>query len=152
MSMPKRSDDPTLTPETAARKAQETTYAEGGHVVTVPDADPDWHPVARQLYNSMRESGGARFYESSDWAVLYSFCEDLSYFKSQKKRSAQMLSALNQVLTALLLTEGDRRKAKIELQTEGRETETEQRSGTAAAVLELQKYMEQRNERRKAQP
>lgn len=145
MPHPKRSDDPTLSPEHAARKAAETTYAEGGHTVTVPDADPGWHPVAKQIYNSMRESGGSRFYESSDWAVLYSVCEDISYYKSQGRRSAQMLSALNSIITALLLTEGDRRRVKIELQTEGRETETELRSGSAAAVLELKKYMEQRD-------
>lgn len=33
---------------------------------TIPQPDPDWHPIALMLWNAALESGQADFYESSD--------------------------------------------------------------------------------------
>lgn len=139
---PKRTEDLDEDSTWRAKREAETTYADGGNV-TIPVPDEDWHPIAYRLFESMRESGAARFYESTDWAVLYSFCEDLSYYKKQGRRSAQMLSAINQILTSLLLTEADRRRAKIELQADNREVVEE--TSESAAILQLREYMEKRN-------
>ena len=81
----------------------------------VPNAPREWHPIARRLWDSVKESGQTDFYESSDYALLYSLCDDLSEFKNAKHRSAQMAQTLYSALGNLLVTEGDRRRAGIEL-------------------------------------
>ena len=44
----------------------------------------DWHPTAKRLMKSFRESGQVSFWQASDWALAYSICEDLSAFKRQE--------------------------------------------------------------------
>lgn len=81
----------------------------------IPDHDPNWHPIAIQLYIACQDSGQADFYQSSDWAMLWSLCEDLSLYKQSGKRSAQMLQTIYSTMTSLLVTEGERRRVRIEL-------------------------------------
>ena len=90
--------------------------------------EPDWHPIAKQIFEAALNSGQADFYQDSDIAILYSLCEDISVYKSPKwkdhetgeivpaKRSGQMLQAIMSNLASLLLTEGDRRRVRLELQ------------------------------------
>jgi len=91
------------------------TQADGAEEVTIPDADPDWHPIARQLWDSLAASGQSKFYEPSDWALAYSMMDDLSHYKHMTKRSGQMLASIMAALSSLLLTEGDRRRVQLEL-------------------------------------
>lgn len=101
--------------------------------VRVPRADPEWHPIAKTLYDSLKKSGQSDFYQQSDWAFAYSLCDDLSYYKSGYKRSGQMLQSIYSAMERLLVTEGDRRRVRIELH----EPEKEQ---TSAAVLAIADY------------
>lgn len=82
----------------------------------IPKMDPDWHPSARYIYASIKKSGQSDFYEASDWAYAYSVCEDLSNFKKMSRPSAQMAAVVYSALNQLLLTEGERRRARIELE------------------------------------
>ncbi|WP_443043724.1 phage terminase small subunit [Streptomyces sp. GS7] len=41
--------------------------AEAGKAPTVPRADGSWHPIAKQWFQSLKDSGQAQFYEQSDW-------------------------------------------------------------------------------------
>jgi hypothetical protein len=81
----------------------------------VPEPDMDWHPIAVMLWNSLESSGQSAYYQNSDWAYAFSVCDDLSLYKKQGRRSAQMLTAINSAMEKLLLTEGDRRRVRIEL-------------------------------------
>nr|DAV69530.1 MAG TPA: hypothetical protein [Caudoviricetes sp.] len=83
--------------------------------VEPPEPDPGWHPIAMKLWESVKQSTFTRYYEPSDWIVLYSACDDLSNYKKQERRSPTMLAAVNTMLTSLLLTEGDRRRVQIEI-------------------------------------
>jgi hypothetical protein len=83
--------------------------------VAVPEPDPNWHPIATRLFESLRSSGQADFYQDSDWAFAWSVCEDLSVYKRSMKRSGQMLQTIYSALERLLVTEGDRRRVRIEL-------------------------------------
>ena len=83
--------------------------------VTIPHGDPNWHPAAKRLYNALKTSGQSDFYQNSDWAYAWSLCDDLSHFKESGKRSAQMAATIYSALSNLLVTEGDRRRARIEL-------------------------------------
>lgn len=80
-----------------------------------PDPDPNWHSIATMVYEAAANSGQSYWYQESDWAMLYSLCDDLSYLKNQDRRSGQFLATVMSGLESLLLTEGDRRRARIEL-------------------------------------
>ena len=109
------------------------TKALGADDVSQPEPDPDWHPIARRLWDSLAESGQSRFYEPSDWAVAYSLMDDLSYYKSSSKRSGQMLATIMSAMSSLLVTEGDRRRVQIELARPNAEDSEE---STKVAVMD----------------
>jgi hypothetical protein len=52
--------------------------------VRIPAADPNWHPIAKRMYNSYRSSGQSDLWQNSDWAFAYSLCDDLSRYKNQE--------------------------------------------------------------------
>lgn len=79
-------------------------------------SDREWHPIAKRLWDAAKTSGQADFYQNSDYAILYSLCDDLSYYKKSKQRSSQMLASIMQGFTSLMLTEGDRRRLRVELE------------------------------------
>lgn len=95
----------------------------------IPHADKDWHPIARKLWDGVKTSGQVDFYQNSDWAMLYSLCDDLSHYKKSGKRSGQMLQTIYSAFERLLITEGDRRRVRIELHEP--EPETQEASVTA---------------------
>ena len=84
----------------------------------LPDADPLWHPIASDWYLSLRESGQAAFYQPSDWAVARYAAELMSRVLdcSERGPNGQLVAALNSVMSSLLTTEGDRRRARMELE------------------------------------
>jgi hypothetical protein len=83
----------------------------------LPDADPLWHPIASDWYLSLRESGQAAFYQPSDWAVARYAADLMSkVLMSDRGPNGQLVAALNSVMSSLLTTEGDRRRARMELE------------------------------------
>ena len=111
--VPKRSGD--RNGHRSKDEAQAVTSVDLDGEVVIPEADPEWHPIAQDLWESLEKSGQARFYEPSDWAIAYSLCDDLSYYKLARVRSGQMLASIMSSLSSLLLTEGDRRRVQVEL-------------------------------------
>ncbi|SHS98351.1 Uncharacterised protein [Mycobacteroides abscessus subsp. abscessus] len=86
--------------------------------VQVPDLDlANAHPLVKDIYQSMKDSAQARYYEPTDWQyarlTLYAVNEMLL---DPKGIGAMKLTAVNQMLTSLLLTEGDRRRVRIEIE------------------------------------
>lgn len=83
----------------------------------LPEPDPTWHPIATEWYLSLRDSGQAAFYEPSDWAMARYAAELMSRgLQSDRPPNGQYVAALNSVMASLLTTEGDRRRARIELE------------------------------------
>jgi len=84
----------------------------------LPDPSPLWDPIARDWYLSLRESGQAAFYQPSDWAVARYAAELMSRVLdcSERGPNGQLVAALNSVMASLLTTEGDRRRARMELE------------------------------------
>lgn len=114
--------------------------------VRIPEADPDWHDIAVMIWDSLMESGQADFFQQSDWAYAYSLCDDVSHYKSAGRvnkhtgefeayRSPEMLKAIQSAMASLLMTEGERRRARVEL------TQIEPEK-TSAAVLAIAQYQE----------
>lgn len=100
-----------------------------------PTADKDWHPLARNWYDSLKKSGQSEFYEPSDWMMAFMVAESISrdlndqvvavpektgepvYAKVPMKGAS--LSAYLKAMSVLLVSEGDRRRAGIELERAG---------------------------------
>lgn len=85
--------------------------------VAVPDLGlDDPHPLVTDFYDSLPASGQSKFYEPSDWqyarVALY-FADQL--LKSSRP-SAQLLVTVNQMLSSLLVSEGDRRRVRLEVE------------------------------------
>lgn len=123
---PKRSDQ-----RRNRRKVDVDKSTEATEDVEQPEADPNWHPVARQWYDSLAESAQSIFYEPSDWATAYFLAEAISrelepqalVFKGmvmpetiRKTISGGTLGSILKGMTSLLVTESDRRRMQIELQ------------------------------------
>lgn len=144
---PKRSD------QRRRRNKPDTpvTAAAGAARVTVPAADKEWHPVARRWYLSLRQSGQSAFYQPSDWATAYLIAEAMSRELNPQpmvvgrgdEASVEMVSlppkgaslaAWLKAMTTLMVTEGDRRRLRLELSRpeEGEEAD--------ADVSELDEY------------
>lgn len=97
-------------------------------------AEENWHPVAKQWYESLALSGQKIYYQPSDWAIAYLLAESLSrdfkpQFVGMNEESGEpvfekiplkgaSLGAYLKGFTALLATEGDRRRMQIELERE----------------------------------
>ncbi|MGW6602040.1 phage terminase small subunit [Streptomyces sp. NPDC055036] len=81
-----------------------------------PEADPDWHPIARRWYDSLAQSGQSFFFEPSDWAQAAFVAEAMSRNLNQGQRlSGQLFAAVIAASSDLLTTEGSRRRLRIEL-------------------------------------
>ncbi len=111
----------------------QVTKAEGAELVVKPDADPDWHPIAVRWFDSLKTSGQSAFYEDSDWATAYLIAESIDReLKDQpiimgagetrriewvkQPVSGTALAGWLKAMGSLLVTEGDRRRARLELE------------------------------------
>lgn len=112
--VPNREDD-LARPRSRKGSDQQPVTKGVAYPTTVPDGDEDWHPIAQMLWDGLQTSGQSEYYQDSDWAFAYSICEDLSLYKSGYKRSGQMLQTIYSAMERLLVTEGDRRRVRLEL-------------------------------------
>lgn len=136
--MPKRSGTRLGHTSTHEAEGAHITKAAGAERVRIPAPDKEWDKVAKDWYNSLRKSGQHRFYEPSDWAYAYFLADQMSYYqKSPKGRSSMMLTAILNGMTSLLATEGDRRRARIELERGKPKTEK------TAAEIAIENYKKQ---------
>lgn len=79
------------------------------------------HPLVVEMYDSIKQSAAVQFYEPTDWQfarlTLFTLNQELIAAKHNGKPvGAMKLTAINQMLSALLLTEGDRRRARVEVE------------------------------------
>lgn len=74
------------------------------------------HPMITDFWDSVGESAQSRYYEQSDWQYLRVTLHFLNKLLNSGKPSAQMLTVVNQMLTDLLVTEGARRRVRMEIE------------------------------------
>lgn len=96
--------------------------------------EPVWHPTAHEWYTALTRSGQAIFFEPSDWATAYMLAEQIHLalqprptqigvdgegkpvFKYMRMPMVgAQLTAFLKGSAALMATEGERRKLRIEL-------------------------------------
>lgn len=95
--------------------------------VVVPELGlVDVHPLARDLYESLKDSGQSLYYEPSDWQRARLMVEMLSSLLYEPgKRSSMMYAAIQQDLRDLMVCEADRRRLKLEIERGGADTSAE---------------------------
>ena len=112
----------------------QVTKAPGAETVVPPDADRDWHPVATRWFDSLKTSGQSVFYEDSDWAAAYITAESMSReLSTGEPINASIFQGWLKAMGSLMVTEGDRRRARLELQRPSAEE-------VPADVSELDEY------------
>jgi hypothetical protein len=100
----------------------------------VPPVDKDWHPRAKQWYRSLARSGMRDYYELSDYEMARLLCDALTEY--YKRPTAMMLATILQGMTSLGVTEGERRRMRIEL-------EDPKESETPASLVAIDTYRQQ---------
>jgi len=83
--------------------------------MSVPKENKHWNATARRLWRAAKVSGQARFYEATDWAMLYWYMDLITELMNSPKRTAGKIQVIQAGLSDLLFTEGDRRRAGLEL-------------------------------------
>jgi hypothetical protein len=107
-------------------------------IVEIPPLNiPDAHPFVTEIYESMKKSAQKKYYEPTDWAYAKTTLHFLNKLLWNPKPSAQMLASVNSMLTALLLTEGDRRRVRIEVERTAQPTKDAQVVSIADRFAEM---------------
>lgn len=105
--------------------------------VAIPPLDlPNPHPLVRDLYESLHLSGQSKFYEPSDWQYARIALHFADQLLKSSRPSAQLLVTVNQMLSSLLVSEGDRRRVRLEVERN--------QSGEDAQVLQVADLFRQR--------
>lgn len=128
---PKRSEERVRTGEPAVPTTVVNVTELIQRDVEIPEADKEWHEVARWWYESLAESAQCVYYEPSDWMIAYLCATNMSRqlrpqvigYNQESDRVVRAtvpmkgadLSAYSKIWTNLLLTEVDRRRAGIEV-------------------------------------
>lgn len=133
--IPKRTEERrrrNTTTETGMPLETEKVEVDEGPVDPLP-INEQWHDDAKEFYQACIDSVQSRFYEPSDWAALKMACEAQSRMlidqpvnigtKEDPEIEMQPvpikgadLNALTKLWGLLLVTEGDRRQKRLEIQ------------------------------------
>jgi hypothetical protein len=100
----------------------------------VPPVDKNWHDRAKQWYRSLSRSGMREYYELSDYEMARLLCDALTEY--YKRPTAMMLATILQGMTSLGVTEGERRRMRIEL-------ENPKENETSASIVAIDTYRAQ---------
>lgn len=94
----------------------QTVRATGGASITWPAAPAAWPEMVVDLYESLQVSGQSTFYEQSDVALARVVLDLLADQLNASKVNGQLVVGLLSQLDSLLVSEGARRRARIELE------------------------------------
>jgi hypothetical protein len=85
--------------------------------VKVPPAGRHWHPLARDWYRSLAESGQSRYYEPSDWQAARLVAEQLTRLMKLPEPfvDSPAFRTIWATMNDLLTTEASRRRVKFEV-------------------------------------
>jgi len=87
----------------------------------MPPADEDWHPIARDLYESLGESGQSQFFEPSDWQAARYLAAAMTQNLNAGRFSAMLFNSVWSAMQDLLTTESARRRVRMEIEREAGE-------------------------------
>ena len=76
----------------------------------------DPHPITLELWDSMTQSAQGRYYEPSDWAYARFTLHFVDDLVKSNRVNGQVLATVHTMMSDLLVTEGSRRKVRIEVE------------------------------------
>lgn len=86
-------------------------------MVSAPDLGfEDPHPLVVEIYESLLESAQRRYYEPSDWAYAKFALHFADGLLKAKRVNGQILTAVTSMFSDLLISEGDRRRVRLEVE------------------------------------
>lgn len=95
----------------------EITKIQAGDVVEQPSLGlDDPHPMIVDFWDSLGESAQNRFYEPSDWQYARFTLHFADQLVKSGRPSSQLLAAVNAALGDLLVSEGHRRRVRLEVE------------------------------------
>lgn len=106
--------------------------------VAVPPAEERWHPIAKDWYQSLADSGQSRYFEPSDWQAARYVAEVMSRHLKAKRLSAQLFAAIWSAMSDLLTTEAARRRVRMEIE---RGDEQPAEAASVVAIADYQKRL-----------
>lgn len=112
--VPKRDDQRIRRNEPAGGPADKITVI--GPVKIPPLNIPDAHPFVTEMYEAMKKSAQRKYYEPTDWSQAKITLHFLNQLLWSPKPSAQQLANVISMLGSLMVTEGDRRRSRIEVE------------------------------------
>jgi len=115
--VPKRSSQRRRTNSPEPQKVP-ATRAPGTY--KVPLAAGEWNPLAKRWWQALRKSDQTLFYQPSDWEHAYAWTAMWSMQLENGCPSAMFLASWDSAMGRLLVTEGDRRRVRIELEKPGK--------------------------------
>lgn len=113
--LPKRSNE-IMGHRTKAEMDEREVVPIPADVVPVPEANPEWHPIAREWFEALADSGQRLFFEPSDWAVARYVAEIMTRQLAVSGINGATFAAIMKATEALLSTESSRRRLRLELQ------------------------------------
>lgn len=96
------------------------------------------HPMVVDWYESLRLSAQSKFYEPSDWEFARLTAFIMHNILNSSRPSPEMFKALNSAMGNILVTEGDRRRLRIEI---ARQPAKEKVDESEALVLHFKERM-----------
>lgn len=88
-------------------------------VVAQPTLDfDDPHPTVVRFWNALGESAQTKYYEPSDWEMARVMLHMLDKHIRRSNPSAQMMAVIQSMMNDLLVSEGSRRKVRLEVERE----------------------------------
>ena len=113
----------------------EITKIEAGGTVEQPELgllDPD--PMIVDFWDALGKSAQSKYYEHSDWAFARFTLHFADGLLKSSRPSAQMFQGINSALSDLLVSEGARRRVRLEIE----------RQQTSASVVDISELFKQR--------
>lgn len=100
------------------------------------------HVITKGFWDSLKDSGQAVYYEPSDWMTALTALHLLDrQLNSERGISPTMVAAVWQMLTSIAVTEGERRRLRLEVE---RSTGSESGEEGGAKVIPISEVIAQR--------
>lgn len=108
-----------------------TTKVAAAGQVSRPGVLKHWHPLARDWYLSLADSAQSRFYEPSDWHAARLAADIMSRSANGEQVSSAEIGAMSKLMSELLVTEGARRRVRLEIERKAASAKDAAKSVTA---------------------
>lgn len=93
------------------------------------------HPMILDFWRALRESAQTKYYEPTDWQFARFTLHFANKLLMSSKPSSQMLKEVNSALSNLLVTEGDRRRVRMEIERTNSTVDKEELEKSASEAL-----------------